>query len=156
MKIRLITVGKLKEKYWTDAAGEYAKRLSRFCTLEQIQLDDKKIPADASDAECTKILEAEGEEILKKIGSKKFVALCIEGRSMTSEDFARMVEAEKMQGEMTFVIGSSMGLSDKVKAAASHKMSFSPMTFPHQMAKIILLEQIYRAFKINANEKYHK
>ncbi len=156
MKIRLITVGKLKEKYWTDAAGEYAKRLSRFCTLEQIELSDRKIPANASDAECEKILADEGEEILKKIGGRKFVALCIEGQSMSSEKFAKMVEDSKMQGEMTFVIGSSMGLSDKVKAAAEGKISFSPMTFPHQMAKIILLEQIYRAFKINSNEKYHK
>lgn len=156
MKVRLITVGKLKEKYWADAAGEYAKRLSRFCKLEQIEIADKKIPERASDAECKKILEDEGEEILKKAGGSKFIALCIEGKEIGSEDFAKKIKHYENEGEVTFVIGSSMGLCDKVKKQADFCMSFSPMTFTHQMAKIILMEQIYRGFKINSNQKYHK
>ncbi len=159
MNIKIICTGKLKEKYLKDAVSEYSKRLSRFCTLEITELPDKKIPDNASKAQCESVICAEGEAILKKISPSDFViALCVEGRQMSSEEFAKKLSGIMLSGKSTidFVIGGSLGLSDEVKKRSDFNLSFSEFTFPHQLMRVILCEQIYRAFKINANEEYHK
>ena len=159
MKIKIICVGKLKEKYLKDAIAEYSKRLSRFATLEIIELSDEKIPENASESEEEKVIAIEGEKILKCISSSDYVfSLCIEGRQLPSEDFAKKISQLTLLGKSTlcFVIGGSLGLSTKVKNRSDFRLSFSQMTFPHQLMRVFLLEQIYRAFKINSNEKYHK
>jgi len=159
MKIRIICVGKLKEKYLKEAISEYAKRLSRFCTFEVCELSDEKIPDKASDAECSKVIKTEGEAILKHISSNSFVvALCVEGKAMTSEEFACKIQSITLSGKSTidFIIGGSLGLDPSVKARSDLRLSFSSFTFPHQLMRLILTEQIYRAFKINGNEEYHK
>ena len=157
MKVRVITVGKLKDKYYIDAAAEYQKRLSRFCKTENIVINDKAIPEGAGEAEEEKVKKAEGDDILKKIGNGFVVALCVEGKKMTSEQFAALIDKAAMEkGEITFVIGGSLGLSDEVKKRPDIKPSMSDMTFPHRLAYVVLLEQIFRGFKINAGETYHK
>ena len=159
MKIKIVCVGKLKEKYLKDAIDEYTKRLSRFCTVQIIELSDEKIPDNASLAEEEKVLEAEGEKILKNISSSDYVfSLCVEGKALSSEEFAQKLFCVALSGKSTicFVIGGSLGLSKAVKARSDFRLSFSKMTFPHQLMRVFLTEQIYRAFKINANEKYHK
>ncbi len=157
MKINIIAVGKLKEKYFEQAAGEYVKRLSRFCNLNITEIPDEKIAENASTLMCAKVLEKEGGEILKRIRGGRVVALCIEGKKFSSKEVAKMLENEKLcGGEITFIIGGSLGLSPEVRARADLLLSMSEMTFPHMLARVMLLEQIYRAFKINANEIYHK
>lgn len=159
MKIRVICVGKIREKYLKDALGEYEKRLSRFCKFEIAELPDIKIPDNASTSQCEAVKTAEGESILKKIRSDEYViSLCVEGKSMSSEDFAAKISDITVGGVSTvdFVIGGSLGLSDSVKKRSDMRLSFSSFTFPHQLMRVILAEQIYRAFKINANEQYHK
>lgn len=157
MKIKIIAVGRLKEDYLLKASNEYAKRLSRFCDLEIVEIPDIKIPENPSASECAKVLEKEGHEILKKIKGGRIVALCIEGKEFSSENLAKMLENEKLYGgEVTFIIGGSLGLSDEVKSKADILFSMSRMTFPHILARIMLLEQIFRAFKINSGEAYHK
>jgi len=157
MKVNIISVGKLREKYLIEAAAEYSKRISRFCNLQSIYITDIKISEKASDLDCKKNLADEGNAILKKIKNGTIIALCIEGIAVTSEDMAALLSSFAMMGgEITFVIGSSLGLSPQVKERADKCISMSKMTFPHQIARIILLEQIYRGFKINANEVYHK
>lgn len=159
MKIRVICVGKIREKYLKDALGEYEKRLSRFCKFEIAELSDIKIPDNASTSQCEAVKTAEGESILKKIRSDEYViSLCVEGKSMSSEDFAAKISDITVGGVSTvdFVIGGSLGLSDSVKKRSDMRLSFSSFTFPHQLMRVILAEQIYRAFKINANEQYHK
>ena len=159
MKIQIICVGKLKEKYLKDGILEYAKRLSRFCTFEIIELNDEKIPQNPSLAECDKVIETEGEQILKKIPKDSYViALCIEGKSISSEKFANKISEITLSGKssISFIIGGSLGLSEKIKKISDFQLSFSSFTFPHQLMRLILTEQIYRAFKINANEEYHK
>ena len=138
--------------------AEFEKRLSRFCTFNVITLPDKSIPDNPSDAECRAILEKEGEQILKKIGkSDKVIAMCIEGKQLSSEGLAEKIAEIKMQSStIDFIIGGSLGLSDEVKKRAAFRLSMSAMTFPHRIARLMLEEQIYRAFKINANETYHK
>lgn len=159
MKIQIICVGKLKEKYLKDGIAEYAKRLSRFCTFEITELNDEKIPQNPSVAQCRKVLETEGDEILKRIGKESYViALCVEGKPLSSENFAQKISEITLSGKstVTFVIGGSLGLSDGVKKRSDFRLSFSSFTFPHQLMRLVLAEQIYRAFKINANEEYHK
>ncbi len=159
MKVRIICVGKLKEKYLKDAINEYAKRLGRFCSFEICELNDEKIPDNPSEAECAAVLKAEAESILKKLSKSSYViALCVEGKSITSEDFASRIQSITLNGKSTvdFIIGGSLGLDDSVKKTCDFKLSFSSFTFPHQLMRLILCEQIYRAFKINANEEYHK
>ena len=159
MKIQIICVGKLKEKYLKDGIAEYAKRLGRFCTFEITELPDEKIPQNPSDAECRRVLEAEGNEILKRIGRDSFVIpLCIEGKPLSSEAFAKKIAEITLGGKssIAFVIGGSLGLSDEVKRRGDFRLSFSEFTFPHQLMRLVLIEQIYRAFKINSNEEYHK
>lgn len=159
MKVRIICVGKIKEKYLKDAIGEYSKRLSRFCSFEICELNDEKIPDNPSDAECLKVKRNEGENILKHLSKDGYViSLCVEGKSMTSEELADKFKSVTISGKSTidFIIGGSLGLDDAVKSKSDLRLSFSSFTFPHQLMRLILTEQIYRSFKINANEEYHK
>ena len=159
MKISLITVGKIKEKYFTDAIAEYAKRLSRYCKLEIIEVADEKTPDSASEALENQIKEKEGERILSKVPDSAYVvALAIEGKQLSSEDLADKMEKWNVNGisHLVFIIGGSLGLTPKVLNRADFKLSFSKMTFPHQLMRVVLLEQIYRSFRIRNNEPYHK
>ncbi len=159
MQVEVICVGKLKEKYLKDACGEYIKRLSRFCTLSVTELKDEPVPEQASEAQTEQAITREGERILQKIGDRDFVvSLCVEGKSLSSEGFANELSHvfQKGASRLVFVIGGSCGLSDDVKKRSNLRLSFSAMTFPHQLMRVILLEQLYRAYKINANESYHK
>ena len=156
MNIQIICIGKLKEKYWTEAIQEYAKRLSRFCALEIIELKEARLPDKASAA---LVKQEEGREILKAIKPGTYViTLEILGKTLDSPQLADKLAQLALEGKsnLAFVIGGSLGLSDEVSKRADFKLSFSKMTFPHQMMRVILLEQIYRAFKINRNETYHK
>lgn len=159
MKIKIICVGKLKEKYLKDGIEEYVKRISRFASMQIIELADEKIPDNASESMCEKIKNDEGEKILSKIRSDEYIyTLCVEGKQLDSEKFAKDISDIMLKGKstITFIIGGSLGLSDKVKEISDFRLSFSKMTYPHQLMRLILTEQIYRAFKINANEQYHK
>ncbi len=158
MNISIICVGKVKEKYFTAAADEYKKRLSRFTKLETIEVPDEKIPDNASEKEIENIKNKEGLAILSKLkNSGSVIALCIEGKELTSEQLAEQTERFLMNGSnLYFIIGGSLGLSDEVKKRADLKLSFGRMTLPHQLMRVVLIEQIYRAFKINHNESYHK
>lgn len=158
IKITLITLGKLKEKYLRDAVDEYAKRLSRYCRLDIIELNPINLPEKPSKSEIDAALEKEAELIKKRISDDSCViVLCVEGKSLTSENLAEFVDVNTNSGKnMCFIIGSSYGLSDKIKQKAELRLSMSAMTFPHQLFRVILLEQIYRAFKINEGGTYHK
>lgn len=158
MNISVVCVGKLKEKYLRDAVSEYSKRLSRFCKLDIVELADEKIPDNASEKQLDQILEREGQLILSKIKPcTPIVAMCIEGELVTSEQLAAKVEHFAMQsGSAAFVIGGSLGLSEEVKRRAVAKISFGRITLPHQLMRVVLSEQIYRAYKIINNESYHK
>lgn len=158
MNTAVLCVGKLRERYWREAADEYKKRLSRFGRIEEIEVADKPEPANASAADEMRVLREEGADLLKRIRPDDVViALCIEGKAMTSPDLARALAQEEGSGRrVVFVIGGSLGLAPEVVARAQRKLSFSPMTFPHQLARVMLLEQVYRACKINAGERYHK
>lgn len=159
MKITIVTVGKIKEKYFTLAIDEYSKRLSRYCKLEIIEVADEKTPDDASEATEQQIKKVEGERILKNVKDQSYVvALAIQGKELASEELADKIETLGVSGvsHIIFIIGGSLGLSDEVLSRADYKLSFSKMTFPHQMMRVILLEQIYRAYRINTNQPYHK
>ena len=158
IKITLITLGKLKEKYLRDAVEEYAKRLSRYCKLDIIELSPVTLSDNPSQSEIDTALLKEAEAIEKRIPDDSVVtALCVEGKSNTSEQLAEFVEKNTNEGKnMCFIIGSSFGLSDTVKQKSNLKLSLSAMTFPHQLFRVMLLEQIYRAFKINEGSTYHK
>ena len=159
MKITLITVGKIKEKFFQDAIAEYSKRLSRYCKLEIIQVADEKTPDGASEAVETQIKEKEGERILQKIPDGAFVvALAIDGKMLDSEELAGQMERWNVGGisHVVFLIGGSLGLAPTVLKRADYKLSFSKMTFPHQLMRVILLEQVYRSFRIRNHEPYHK
>ncbi|MGV3026706.1 23S rRNA (pseudouridine(1915)-N(3))-methyltransferase RlmH [Clostridium thermobutyricum] len=159
MNITLITVGKLKEKYLKQAIDEYSKRLSRYCKLEIIELNDEKTPDNASEKEEQLIKEKEGRQILSKIKENAFViAMDLGGKNLTSEEFSKFIEQNGVMGNsnIVFLIGGSLGLSDEVKKRANYKLCFSKMTFPHQLFRVMLLEQIYRGFRIMKNEPYHK
>lgn len=159
MHIKIIAVGKLKEKYLAEAVKEYEKRLSRFAKIEIVQLPDVKIPDRASDAEEAAVLRSEGDKILEKIPQSAYVyALCVEGGQIDSKGFAAQLKTLALSGrsEVCFIIGGSLGLDARIKARADVRLSFSKMTFPHMLMRVILLEQIYRAFKINGGESYHK
>lgn len=156
--ITVISVGKIKEKFIKDALGEYEKRLSRFVKFKSIEIADRPIPDNASPSEEAQVLNKEGADILAKIPKSDYViAMCIEGKQCSSVDFAKKLSSAFMTtSSITFIIGGSLGLSDEVKQRADFKLSMSAMTFPHNLARLMLTEQIYRAFKINANESYHK
>lgn len=159
MRITLITVGKIKEKYFTGAIDEYSKRLSRYCKLEIVQLQDEKTPDGASEAIERQIKDKEGERILANIKDGAYVvALAIDGKNLSSEELADFIEKKGVSGEshIQFIIGGSLGLSEAVLKRADYKLSFSRMTFPHQLMRVILLEQIYRSYRIINHEPYHK
>ena len=159
MKIKLVTVGKLKEKYLKDGIAEYSKRISRFAAVEMIELTDEKTPDRASDSENEKILNLEGNRILTKIGDREFVVvLAIEGKTLSSEEFSKQLEQASINGysTLTFVIGGSLGLSPQVKNRANLSLSFGRLTLPHQLMRLVLVEQIYRAFTIQQGSPYHK
>ena len=158
-KIKLVTVGKLKEKYLKDGIAEYSKRISRFAAVEMIELADEKTPDRASDSENEKILNLEGNRILSKIGDREFVVvLAIEGKTLSSEEFSKQLEQASINGfsTLTFVIGGSLGLSPQVKKRANLSLSFGRLTLPHQLMRLVLVEQIYRAFTIQQGSPYHK
>ena len=158
MKINVICIGKLKEDYWRDAVKEYMKRLGAYSEIMITELKESKLPANASPADEENVKVNEGKEILAKIKPSDYViTLEIKGKRLTSPGFADKIEELQMSGaDVDFVIGGSLGLSREVSARSNYKMSFSDMTFPHQMMRVILLEQIYRGFKIIRHEPYHK
>lgn len=159
MKITIVCVGKLKEQYWRGAVAEYSKRLGRYMKMEIIELPDEKAPETMSPAQEDEVRQKEGLRILKAVKEDAFaVALAIEGKGLSSEDLADFMAEKAVRGvsHMVFIIGGSLGLSQEVMNRANFALSFSAMTFPHQMMRIILLEQIYRAEKINRKEPYHK
>ena len=159
MKITVVSVGKIKEKYLRDGIAEYSKRLSRYCKLDIIELADEKTPDRASEAEELQIKNLEGERILKNIKDTDYViALAIDGKMLDSVELSEKIESLGVQGQssLVLVIGGSLGLSDAVLKRADYKLSFSRMTFPHQLMRMILLEQIYRAYRIMHGEPYHK
>lgn len=159
MNVKIACVGKLKDRFYIDAADEYGKRLTRFVTLEICEVRDERIPEAASDAETRIAVAREGERLLARIAENEYViALCIGGKRYTSEAFAARLQAlsDAAHARITFVIGGSCGLSEKVLARADESVSLSDMTMPHRLCRVFLLEQIYRACKINAGEAYHK
>ncbi len=156
IKINIVAVGKVKENYFSDGIKEYVKRLSRYAKVSISEVKEENFTRGETEGDRLKIIEAEGESILKKL-SGTVVALCVEGEKLSSEKFSDYLKTLFDGGEeVTFVIGGSYGLSDKVKTKADRKLSFSDMTFPHTMARLILTEQIYRAFTIINNCTYHK
>ncbi|HEM2542335.1 TPA: 23S rRNA (pseudouridine(1915)-N(3))-methyltransferase RlmH [Streptococcus suis] len=159
MKIKLITVGKLKEKYLKEGIAEYSKRLGRFAKLDIIELPDEKTPDKASQAENEQILKKEADRIMSKIGERDFViALAIEGKQFPSEEFSQKISDIAVNGysDITFIIGGSLGLESCIKKRANLLMSFGQLTLPHQLMKLVLIEQIYRAFMIQQGSPYHK
>ena len=158
IKVKIIALGKLKEKYWRDAIAEYAKRLGAFCNFEITELTPKALPDGPNESQIEAALLSEAEMIIKALPKTTTVAaLCIEGKLYSSEDLAREISiAQQKTGSITFIIGSSFGLHEKIKNMAGLKLSMSKMTFPHQLARVVLSEQIYRAFKINEGSAYHK
>ena len=159
MNITIITVGKIKEKYLIAAVEEYSKRLSRYCKLNSIEVPDEKIPDNASGKEEDMIKNKEGEAIFKYVKDSMYViALAIEGKLLSSEELADLINDLGVKGDsnIAFVIGGSLGLSEAALRRANYKLSFSRMTFPHQLMRVILLEQVYRGYKIISGEPYHK
>jgi len=157
--ITLICVGKLKEKFYAEAAAEYVKRLTGYCRLSIVELAEQKLPKNPSAGEIEGALEKEGSAIRGKIPpSARVIALCVEGHMRSSQDLARMIGGWQNGPEknLVFVIGGSYGLHPSVKAAAASQLSMSPMTFPHHLARVMLLEQIYRGFQIRSGGRYHK
>ena len=158
IKITLIALGGLKEKYLKDAESEYKKRLSRYCNLEIIEIEPERINDNPSQSEIDTALKKEADRISAKIPKNcKIISLCVEGKQFSSPDFAKETKSFENFGEnIAFIIGSSYGLSQKIKEMSDIKLSLSKMTFPHKLFRIMLLEQIYRAFKINEGSAYHK
>lgn len=159
MKITVLCVGKVKEKFYRDAIDEFSKRLSRYCKMEVVEVADEKTQEQASDVEIRLVKEKEGERLLKNIKEDAYViTLCIDGKQLDSEELSEKMEKLGVQGvsHIYFIIGGSLGLADEVIKRADFKLSFSKMTFPHQLMRVILLEQIYRGYRIMNNEPYHK
>ena len=159
LSVHLICVGKLKEKFYQEACAEYVKRLGAYCKLTVTELPEEKLPADPSQAQIRQALAREAQAIRGKLPSgASLTALCVEGRERSSEDFARLLAdwAQGPQKHLVFLIGGSYGLDEGLKGEAWQRLSMSPMTFPHHLARVMLLEQIYRAYQINAGGKYHK
>jgi len=158
MKITIITVGKVKEKYLIDGIKEYAKRLKKYTKLEFIEVKDEQAPENLSAKDIKIIKSKEAERIINKLPESYLISLAIEGDEITSLDLAKKIEDIKTysNSHITFLIGGSLGLSDELKRKSNYLLSFSKMTFPHQLMKMILLEQLYRSFRINNNEPYHK
>lgn len=159
LTVTILAVGRIKEKYFTEAIAEYSKRLGRYCRLNIIEVKDEPTPDNPTDKEREAVLGKEGERLLEKLPRGAYlIPLCIEGGQLSSEKFSKKLNTVAASGysEIVFVIGGSMGLCDKIKSMADMKLSFSEMTFPHQLMRVILLEQIYRAFNILGGGKYHK
>ena len=157
-RITVLCVGKLKEKFYADAAAEYSKRLSRYCKLEIVELPETRLPEDPSPAEIKKALASEAAAIRQKLESGAMVAMCIEGQTCSSEALSKKLAAFALEGKsrVTFLIGGSFGLDESLKKQADWRLSMSPMTFPHHLARVMLLEQIYRACQIAEGTRYHK
>ena len=158
LTVNIIAVGNLKEKYLKEASAEYQKRISGYAKINIIEISEEKLSSNPSEKEIANALDTEAEKIFLAAKKSKIIPLCIEGTQYSSVEFSNLIEKATIEGisEISFVIGSSYGLSDKVKNSAYKKLSFSKMTLPHQLCRIVLLEQIYRAFSITANTKYHK
>ncbi len=159
MNITIIAVGKIKEKYLVNAINEYKKRLNRYCKINIIEVPDEKAPENLTEKQMEQVRKIEGQSILKYIKDRVYViVLDIQGKMLPSEAFSDKLQTLGVQGHghIFLIIGGSLGLSDEVKKRSDFKLSFSPMTFPHQLMRLILLEQIYRAFKIIKGEPYHK
>lgn len=159
LNVTILAVGKIKEKFLSDAIDEYSKRLGRYCRLEVIRVKDDPTPDNPTDKERDIVLKREGERLIEKIPKGAYIIpLCIEGKQKSSEEFAKTMSDIPSGGksEVVFIIGGSMGLWDRIKDMADIKLSFSKMTFPHQLMCVILLEQLYRAFNISGGGKYHK
>ena len=159
MEIRIVTVGKIKEKYLNDGIAEYAKHLSRYCKLTFCQVTDEKTPDKASDALNEQIKNTEAQRLMKQIREQDYViALALDGKMLDSIELSQKISRLGVEGKssIAFVIGGSLGLGDEVLRRADYKLSFSKMTFPHQLMQMILLEQIYRSYRIMNNEPYHK
>ena len=158
-KVTILCVGKLKEKFYADAVAEYTKRLGRFCKLEIVELTEERLPEAPSPAQIGTALAKEADAIRSKLPPSAYViAMCVEGTPRSSEELARLMADSASRGDshLVFLIGGSFGLHPSVKELAAVKLSMSPMTFPHHLARVMLLEQIYRAYQINAGSKYHK
>ena len=158
IKVNIIALGRLKEKYLSEAVGEYSKRLKGYCNFEITEIEPVRLPEKPSESEIKKALSKEAELINAKIPKESTVfAMCVEGKQLSSEALAEKIEGAQNSGRgITFIIGSSYGLSDEIKKRADFKLSVSQMTFPHQLFRVMLLEQIYRGFKINEGSAYHK
>ncbi len=159
INITVICIGRLKEKYLTDACDEYLKRMNGLCKMNVVELNASPLSTNPNDSEIKAALSSEAKSIIAKIPKNSRVwTLCIEGTQKSSEQLAQMIETAAVDGNgnITFIIGGSFGLSDEVKALSQQRLSMSKMTFPHQLARVMLLEQIYRALQINAGTKYHK
>ena len=159
LSIKMICVGKLREKFYIEAFQEYSKRLGAYCRLECAELTEQRLPENPAPKEIAAALEREAADILKAVPPDAYLcALCVEGREIPSEGMAEMIAARENSGKpkLCFVIGGSFGLSPAVKARADFRLSFSKMTFPHHLARVMLAEQIYRGFKINEGSRYHK
>lgn len=159
MNINIIAIGKIKEKFIKEAIKEFEKRLSRYCKLNIIELEDEKAPQNLSEKDMEIIKDKEGERILSKLNPSSYIiALDIKGKSLSSEDFSKKMQDLMVEGnnDITFIIGGSIGLSKGVLSKCNYKLSFSKMTFPHQLMRLILVEQVYRGFRIMKNEPYHK
>ena len=159
LKIKFITVGSLAERHWREACDEYKKRLSLTCKVEDCELKETKISKNPTDGDIAKVLDDEADRIIAQIPQRAYViALCIEGKQLSSEELANLLDSKACEGfsDICFIIGSSHGLSDRVKSMASSKLSMSKLTFPHQLARVMLLEAVYRAGEINRGSKYHK
>ena len=158
LKINIICIGKIKEKYFADAVEEYSKRLGAFCKFSVTELSEERLSGDTP-SQIEIVIREEGKRILKKINPSDYVAaMCIEGKQLSSVELSRQIDSIAVSGKsaIAFVIGGSYGLSDEVKQRAQLRLSMSKMTFPHQLARVMLAEQIYRAFEISTNGKYHK
>ena len=158
-KVTILCVGKLKEKFYVDAVAEYTKRLGRFCKLDIVELAEERLPEDPSPAQIEAALAKEADAIRGKLPVSAYViAMCVEGKTRSSEELAQLMADSASRGgsHLVFLIGGSFGLHPSVKTLAAEKLSMSPMTFPHHLARVMLLEQVYRAYQINAGSKYHK
>lgn len=158
LSINIVCVGKIKEKFFKDAIDEYSKRLSKYCKLDILELPDEKIPDKPNDSIINDVKSKECDNIINHLKKDSYIiALDLKGKEFSSEDFSKKIENISMQNsKITFIIGGSLGLTDKLLNLADEKICFSKMTFPHQLIRIFLVEQIYRAFKISNNESYHK
>lgn len=158
LSVTILCVGKLKERYWSQACEEYRKRLGAFCKFQILELPESRLSDHPSKAQITEALQREGQKILESAKGSFLIPLCIEAKPISSEQLSERIAQIAVAGKstITFVIGSSFGLSDQVKQAGSFSLSMSPMTFPHQLARVMLCEQVYRAFQIMNHGKYHK